>query len=239
LSMQKSIEEKLRGEGRRFCIKSIPDQTLYYAFLRDLFDLDWLCADEWFGWLSGYSHYKELDCRSLFWEAELATVPLTGHCAGYNYAKDKIIFSVPHVKAIQDNGLWEHLLLSTIHELTHLADYHSPMKAQALADTAKAEASRQEAFMSDNLTGLLFNHDYHYDCSEVNAKGSQLAYIYFANGGNLDAAMDYEYRELRIQDENDYGKELMLETNTKIQNWLRFIGRQIESSLRDPTLGIG
>lgn len=230
-------EERLREEGRRFCLKALPDETLYYAFLRDHFDLDWLDDSEWFDWLCGYSHYKELNCRSLFWEAELATVPLDGHCAAYNYAKDKIIFSVPHVKAIQDNGLWEHLLLSTIHELTHLADYHSTLREQALADTQKAEESRREAFTTDNLAGLFFNPDYHYDCSEVNAKGSQLAYIFFSNGGDLEAAIDYEYNELKIPDEDEYGKELMFTTNAKIREWLEFVSCKIKSSLPTTTIG--
>lgn len=229
--MQESIDDQLRREGRRFCLTPIPDQTLYYAFLRDHFDLAWLDDSDWFEWLSGYSHYKALDCRSLFWEAEMATVPLTGHCAGYNYAKDKIIYSVPHVKAIQENGLWEHLLLSTVHELTHLADYHSTIREQALAETTKAEESNREAFHTDDLAGLLFNRDYHYDCSEVNAKGSQLAYIYFLNGGDLEAAIDYDYNGLKFEDENEYGEELMLETNTKIREWLFYVGERIKTSL--------
>lgn len=229
--MRESIVEKLREEGRRFYLKALPDKILYYAFLRDHFDIDWLLTGEWFRWISSFAHYREVDCGSLFWEAEFATINLECHCGGYNYAKDKIIFSVPHIKAIQDNGLWEYLLLTTVHELTHLADYHSPLREQALIDDQKAEASEREAFLTDNLTGLLFNYDEHYDCSEVNAKASQLAYIFFSNGGNLEAAIDYEFSELRIQDEDEYGRELMVTTNAKIREWLEYIGDGIRPTL--------
>ena len=178
-----------------------------------------------------------MDCHSLFWESQFVTVPLDGHCGGYNHKKDKIIFSPQHVKAIQNNGLWEHLLLTAVHELTHMADFHSPIREKAVSDSPKAEASRREAFLTDNLAGLLFNSDYYYDCSEINAKGSQLAYIHFYKGCNIEAAIEYEYNALRIPEEDGYGKELTDSTNSKLRDWLDYVRRKIEKSLeRIPTL---